>query len=316
MKKVFFVVLLTLSIKPAFAQKIYFTDTTNTWFTHFKDDNAGISGTPYYYYSGSFYNGLYTYYYLSEYIGAPGVYFVREDTIGGVVYINPGFPGSSDSDRVLYNYNLHAGDTIHFTYGYRHPYSYYPYIDSVIWVDSILIRGVYHKVFSLIEIDTFYIHDIGYNPFQTYIEGIGSVYDPVCNIYDSYHIHDAEMLFCFSTGAGVMWDSPAIDLPYIYPSYGDTAHFINDCAPLKVPEIVATSGIKVWPDPATDEVNIQVVPGSKITLYNTAGQIRTGVTAQKDVEKIDVANLPPEIYFVQIINPLTRERTIQKLMKL
>ena len=124
------------------------------------------------------------------------------------------------------------------------------------------------------------------------------------------------MLFCFSTGAGAAWGSPTIDLPFIYPGYGDTAHFINDCTSLATDAVFADNNIKLWPNPTTGEVNISGIAGTEITIYNTMGEIKARINAQKDVETVDIAYLPPGIYILQVMNPITMQRHAHKLIKL
>ncbi len=145
MKKPILAAFMVILSFTGYTQKIRFTDTSNYWGSQ-GIESSSIAYQGIYQYRlccTNIFNGL-TYYDLHGVLDHwPLDFYVREDTAAGLVYM---WNFQDSVEQVLYNYNLHPGDTIHFEYA--NP----PFIDSVLSVDSMLINGVYHKVFSLYEL--------------------------------------------------------------------------------------------------------------------------------------------------------------------
>ena len=157
MKKLLLILLTTLSVTVS-AQKIRFTDSRNHWVTH---GSAGMEGC---YFDNYSQYGMDTVIYMHTYKqlynscshlpGYPGCIptcsmaqnmLIREDTIADIVYYRT---WSSDTvEHILYDYNMNVGDTIlyNLTSGINATI-----VDSVINIDSIIINGVYHKVFTFV----------------------------------------------------------------------------------------------------------------------------------------------------------------------
>lgn len=154
MKNILLLLLLCIACFGTKAQKIRFTDTTNHW----QSNGFTLAGP----------------FELQDYIGpdtaihglhyrrfSSGPIYVREDTLAGHVFYRNTL-SSDTAEYVLYRYDLNVGDTVHI--GYR--------VDSLVAIDSTLINGAYHKVFTMLGITGFNYH--GY----TYVEGIGSLGGP------------------------------------------------------------------------------------------------------------------------------------------
>src|ERR1043165_5799097 len=104
------------------AQKIRFTDSTNTWVTYW--NNADCGYIAHYYYSGdSSYHG---YYYRNLFRVSTRIWsvepcstymiqsmYIREDTVANMVFCRNLGTGDT-TERVLYDYNLNVGDSIHY----------------------------------------------------------------------------------------------------------------------------------------------------------------------------------------------------------
>ena len=283
MKKLLFLSLIVWFSIFASAQKIHFTDSYNSWLTQ------GVYATAYnvrssndtgiYVINGISYIRQFFGYYETGF-GFFNHYFFREDTVAGKVYY---FSWQDSLEHVLYNYNLHAGDTISFDY--VNP----PYIDSVISVDSTLINGVYHKVFSLYETNPYYNYA---NPYYTYVEGIGGINQPL-NVRLFYRGNGWEKLTCFQQN-GI---APVLNIPYLDSS--GMRSFTNCFSTM-----VATTSSKeaeIFPNPVTTELTI-TAPNkiTEITITNLIGQ--TIYTQKCSAEKItvNVANLPAGVYMVKI----------------
>jgi len=136
------------------AQKIRFTDSANHWqsngytlagpfeFEDYIGPDTVIYGLHYRRFSG-------------------GPIYVREDTLAGRVFYR-NTQSSDTAEYVLYRYDLNVGDTTHIGH----------WVDSLVAIDSILINGTYHKVFTMLGIAGFNYHG------DTYVEGIGSLGGP------------------------------------------------------------------------------------------------------------------------------------------
>lgn len=72
---------------------------------------------------------------------------------------------------------------------------------------------------------------------------------------------------------------------------------------LTVGEAPSANGIKMYPNPATDVLNIEhSINTSKIVISDVNGAIISATTATGTQNAIDTKNLAPGIYFVQLVN--------------
>ena len=225
------------------AQKIHFTDSTNVW------TYAGVRGmdpsylfeTQLSYRQDSIVDGV-TYRNMND------VYLIREDTTTHRVYCR--VIGMDSTDRLLYRYDLNVGDTVHFDNSLGGMVSG-PFIDSVVSIDSTLIDGVYHKVFTLQ--DTGY-YDLGHG--FTYVEGLGGLAEPLLGIYVGCG-ELAEKDVCFSQ-AGVY---PYINVKF-KNCYAPIDSFVNSslCTDpfLSVKSIAGIPDISINPNPFSNTISVRI----------------------------------------------------------
>jgi hypothetical protein len=310
MKYLFYFIPLFCSLSSS-AQKLHFTN--NTWSTTMIDGTMGscpIDNYGVYSITGDTLIGGKDYKIISG--GAcPHHYtgYVREDTFAGMVYIN-----INDTERILYNYNLHLGDTIHFAAFDSHLPLYIHYTDSVIKVDSTMINGVYHKIFSLVEIDS--AHNTGGFSSDAYIEGIGSVQGPLYPVFVPNGFEFTETLRCF-------YDDTAHDIvkaPYHLSLIGHPANdtFKNNCT-LAVSHIaLLVPEIKISPNPAFNIVNLAInnMPSNfncSYSINDITGRQLKKENINSSKQQIDISNLQPGIYLITI--NLQNKIITEKLVK-
>ena len=309
MKYIVLILLITvLNAQVSYCQKIHFCDTTNQWITFGHDTIYGGEAISFFKirpWSGSYwplYGGLaWNYYYdlddsfsLSGHLSTQD-YTVREDTDLGIVYIY-----SLDTEYILYNYNLHFGDTVH-----QH---YFEGVDScvyqVVQLDSVVINGVYHKKFTMHELDTVHPYRPGWDTLYTYVEGIGSLFKPISNTRDLLYNH--ALLHCF-TNQGIQ---PVVDISFPYPSMTDTEYFTNSCIPVETANAeLVTSVITLSPNPATSQVTITGATNSDVRVYDGMGREVMRYRPQTETVDIDVSHLVPGFYLVHIGS---RDKSVSK----
>ena len=251
------------------AQKIRFTDTRNHWVI-----SGGYAFDPspigfYLYYNGdSVIDGIF----YKRLMLNTSYYFVREDTTSGMVYCRTtplGYNWGDTEEHVLFNYNLHPGDTVFNSFGERNSK------DSLVYLDSTLIQGVYHKVFGFRRSRMSWTTDT--SGFYSIIEGVG-----FCN-YPYYPFTDCfegwQKLICFSQHAIYVPDTDfiAINTPYLLCSFFDTMNTTSGCASLGVSDIIKSiPSISIYPNPASTILNVDMknVSGEsgQIFIYDIQGR--------------------------------------------
>ncbi len=211
-------------------------------------------------------------------------YWIREDTTVNIVYYRE--PEMDTLEHRLYDYNLQLGDTIQFTNG-----AYVSY-DSVAGLDSVLLRGVYHKIFTMQG-----------NPSgraYTMIEGIGATNSPVWPAFFTSGPEYLEKLLCFREDTFM---PGVVAAYYMYAGAEGPDSFRNgaeDCYPLSVAKPEKTPML-LYPNPATTTLSItapQVI--SSVSIINLIGQTvyTHGCNAEK--AEVDIARLPNGVYFVEV----------------
>jgi endonuclease I len=106
--------------------------------------------------------------------------------------------------------------------------------------------------------------------------------------------------------------------PFIdYPVFADCIWGGADCSSLDVANVFHDIPIAIFPNPASNEINISFPFGLKenglVTVMNVAGQVvfnKTNVTDK--ALKMDVSNWPKGVYFLQIGNG--QKTTFRKLL--
>jgi hypothetical protein len=309
---------------PSFAQKIKFTNNTNTW--SMIDSTIGccipyvVRFTTAHYDGRDTVNGLR---YQRLYYDF-GSCLVREDQ--GRVYVI----GNVDStERVLYDFNLELNDTIH---------QYYEYDIYTSWVssmDSTQLFGIWYKVWHFDGMDT----NVYTNKVFTYqynvIEGIGctnGVYYPAAPYdYSAY----SDQLLCFHNDMG--YDGP-FSKPVTTYAYDYTGSFDNDlsCAiyqpaphvpPPADDQLLSTTLLAnstgktiVTPNPVTDASIIvfpSVIRSGTIVVLNELGQTISNSSFQ-NARSMPVGNkiLTPGNYFYRVTDLNNGKAFTGKITKL
>jgi hypothetical protein len=182
----------------ATAQKIAFVDTSNTWLTAGGSDGGCTWGRTFRFsVDTNFYGQTYKKFrsvklkYGTTTAGCNANigngFYIREDLAAGVVFYRQ--PSLDNQDHILYNYNLSVGDTIQYP-DFTAPGA--TVADSVINRDSILIGGVYHRVFD------FQSKEGRGSRVYSVIEGVGCVNSPLYPVIMSHCGDFFENLRCFS----------------------------------------------------------------------------------------------------------------------
>lgn len=206
-------------------------------------------------------------------------YFVREDTL-----LNKVFVLEDTTEKLLYDYNLRAGDTISYT-----SLSGLTFIDSVKSIDSTLLNGVYHKVFNFGSCERFP------GPRRSYmvVEGLGCMRNPFYVLYGACFEGD-ECLVCFEHRGS----TPAAYV--VAPMCYGTNYFNNSCnytLGVDKPTVAEVAGISVYPVPAKEAVTITLPTNNSsvgtLLLYNMMGQL---IDTQKVDDKSNTKVVNTELF--------------------
>ena len=279
------------------AQRIRFTDHSNRWVKY----GSGNPSCPYTYNriltygTDTVIDGI-SYQHLLENIhvltttGCTTIptanYFVREDTIAGIIYYrNLAITASHDTmEHIYFNYNLVAGDTINYL-GSIH--------DSVLMVDSTLINGIYHKIFYMGSNRTMSVY--------TFLEGVGSMKFPYVNFMDGCD-YGYEELECFSQGTTLPDINFLVYSCYVTP--GTLYHNGSSCLGDGVENYKKTKySFTVTPNPVAELLTIQ---GSElinnIEIFRSFGKLLFKKSPEDNYCQVDVSEFNSGVYLVRINN--------------
>ncbi len=275
----------------SFAQKIRFTDNSNVWniLVTYHNSTTVFTQTATFVYGdtltidGNLYSTL-------------GAYYVREDSAAKMVYIryhdlNHGLVDSVD--RVLYNYNLHQGDTVISNQFFGN------YISWVSYIDSTKINNYYHKVWHFAghkDTSSSYI-------FYNVIEGLGCT-----NMFD-YPVNTPEpdganQLVCFlNKGINPPLSQAVLSYGMFY-LYSLEFNNIGNC-PLGVEEINQNNtAATIFPNPVNENSKIVLpytVSAGTLTVTNGVGQVISSSSFHEQQEvPIGDISLIPGIYIYQV----------------
>ena len=278
------------------AQKIHFCDTTNRWVTSGYDSFNSRSVITYYKPSccdTPFEWPVYSYTDIDvmEYDGTfeyGGTFSVREDTAAGILYwLND----MTIADEVFFDYNLVPGDLFH-----QHNVIDSNIIDSVVSLDSILIGSYYYRRWTMVELDTDYIHGFrGWRTVNTFVEGIGHLFAPTNR--RSNDPSSTEFLRCFKHA------DTAVDFTtyYFCPEYGDTLYFLNECATVWTPQVVIPEKqISLSPNPAKTQITLFGVVNCAINIYDFTGREIANYYSQTENIDIDLSHFVSGLYLFRI----------------
>ncbi len=270
----------------SFAQKIRFTDSTNSWFSslHGAFDPYGGNRTALYDTATVMHGNTYR---RIKYIGygysAGTGLVIREDTATKMVYYRtlPSWGGDT-VEHVLYNYNLNIGDTIQYL-----DWGSISHVDSVIAIDSILINGVYHKWFD-------FKNKVGSeHRAYTVIEGVGCTNNPV---YPAFGVcfEYFEALWCFRQNS----ITPAFGIRR-NDCYNSSGAVLQNCSTMDVSKAPPTlTSTTIHPNPASTELNISTASTANITIYDLAGRCILNTQTIKQSTTINTSSWHNGLYMV------------------
>ena len=77
---------------------------------------------------------------------------------------------------------------------------------------------------------------------------------------------------------------------------------------------VSKIGIKMYPNPTSNELTIEGAEGYELSIYNITGQFFDKLRMTKNKETINIASLVPAMYIIQIVSP-SGEKQVRKFVK-
>jgi len=199
---------------------------------------------------------------------------IRQDTINKTVYFC--IPNTT-TDTLLYNFNLHVGDTLPITYNN----SGYNYVASI---DSVLVGPTYRKRYN--------IHNGSSSNGCSLIEGIGSTKGLLYPLNGA--LGYSFILNCFSNAGQI-----------VYP-YSPNTNEGYCCAQLltEVITVYNETAITIYPNPASDKIEVSSRQNevSNIEIYNLLGEIIYAYPTADYLSPItiNVADIPNGVYFMQV----------------
>ena len=287
MKRIFFILCnIWLSIA-CDAQKIHFSDSTNVW-QEFVVTSTG--GPPEFYY----YNinvirdsilGSVDYRVLN--IG----FMIREDTILKKVYARDVV---NDSDVVLMDYNLNAGDTFTINFDSPIPYQY-----VVNGVDSTLIDSIWYKVWHFSRFDS----SSDFGPWCDVIEGVGCIQHPTYMLAATgVSGESGHYMYCFSNKGVTPPLTPAV-------SFFDNTTSCSYYPTLEIDDLrLSKDDAIIYPNPVQSELNIiSTEKISSVVISNLYGQMIYSPTSNSKEVQIDVSKLSSGIYLAKINGGIMRK---------
>ncbi len=305
-------IIMLLSTISGKAQKIHFSDKTNHWM-YTMGTFEGCEGRIYRGYGrDSILNGV-NYQTLVDTLvpyvvwgtmtggcfGAQYInLFIREDILAGKVYCRN--PRSDTVERLLFDYNLHIGDSMS---NYGDMSTTYRYHDTVYAIDSTLIGTTYHKIF--------YLTDAQYGSVglrnNVFVEGIGSLNWIHAPLY-TYYFEYLETIQCFSTRGY----NPVFNIPcpnYMGTVISDTFKNNIGCSVLGLSDPSMTQNIQLSPNPAYSEITItspELI--NELIITNLTGQVVSNLAPKNISASIAVNNFPSGMYIVEIRTGNSNER--------
>ncbi len=288
MKKTVLIALLLMSWHHSFSQKIHFCDTTNKWrwFAY------SCGGDPWYVVENTdtLLNDTMIHGNLYRTLRGAGC-GVREDTSAGKVYaiLPPQYPDFDSSERLLYDYNLHAGDS----FKTKHT------IHVVASTGSVLLNSIPHKTWHLHGVfgdSTIHVSVADYDV----IEGMGSLNEPLYPL-NPFFFETCVTLTCFENHGS----RPVLDHKVGY--YFDNDSSCTFTFGLGINHI-QTSKVtpRVIPNPVNQSSKIvfpeKIISGTVIVV-NNVGQSVINITFNNKEEILIGDSIHNHgIYYYRIIN--------------
>lgn len=266
-------ILLFLSLSAAVstsAQKIWFSDTANSWKTVGNSTMGCEWQRTATYGPDTMIAGLHYRkidYSLTIVTSSSGCtadlgknFYIREDTNNNLVFYRTLSPSSQE--ELLYNYNLNLGDTIQYKIS-----AGVTVADSVVGIDTILINGLACRVFDFQNKE-----GRGLRAY-TVIEGVGCTNNPVFPAFMAACFEYNENLTCFSQN-GLASDF-IMRQNYCYTLGGN--YTINcDATTVGIADNDTRMApvAKIYPNPASSAINIVTESGlqNNVSVYDLSGR--------------------------------------------
>jgi len=293
----------SISVQSSFAQKLFFTDTSNKWYiSSYFSEPGGIPGGPtdlwsacddHFYFTqsvvfkGETYLVLNEYGYCSSYLGGPFSHtsadsaLIREDTAAGKVYARVLKLQSSyttdTSEVILFDYALQVGDT--FTMrnvlgNFRH------YVDTVGFT---MINNVPHKTFLLRDVLS------PQSNYYTVVEGLGTLYGVLFPYQPIDPISGGWYLKCFSNkDVGLVTNNPA---------------WYFNCT-LDIGSMPEKPLAEIYPNPANEYLAIKFersLDHATIAIFDLSGRLISKTPVSGRGWRIDIRSLAPGIYLIKMV---------------
>jgi len=203
----------------------------------------------------------------------PGYYVgaIRQDTAARTVYY---YESGSTSERLLYDFNLHAGDTL------RGFLAQCPDDSVIAEEDSVLINGNFRKRWKL---------NLWYGP-NYIIEGIGFTggpLSPICGWFEG-----GPTLICCTQDNVVLFED----------SLYTTTPGLCDLIDLVYP-VEKNSAPLLYPNPVNDEVVLETIEApATLRIFNSMGceVVEQKILSTKTI--LNLKDLPKGIYFYTLNN--------------
>lgn len=290
MKKLYLTLLMLLLITFSFAQKIRFSDSTNTW----EDLHVSIADNPPdLWYHHNHYGGdtIINSMHYRQLLGADAMnpVFIREDTILNKVFLFTHFSDTIIREEVLMDYNLQTGDTI------KHTYTYDTMAHVVASVDSTMVGNTWYRVWNF-EPVAFPSSGIPYSV----IEGIGCTSGPIFPVWPRPLIEDYWYMYCFSNNN----TAPPVNPPVGEGNFNNT----SSCHLDVTNTIARPDKVYIVPNPVNEHSKIvfpYTIAEGSLYINNIMGQtVRTSSLQQKQEQTIGI--LPAKGLYFYILLDKTR----------
>ncbi len=119
--------------------------------------------------------------------------------------------------------------------------------------------------------------------------------------------------------SGGMWVKPTATTTYVV-EMDLCGHVTRDSAKVLVFPAGLSTALKVtepmvWPNPASNELNIEHAPGCDVQLYDALGRLVQSAHIISENEQMQIGALPAGIYSLHIVDAVTGCRSVHKISK-
>jgi len=201
--------------------------------------------------------------------------------------------GPTGGERLTYRFDVEVGDTVQVAAALGEEfYHIVSGIDSMEMLDGTYRKRIYIDLYLYFQ-GEFEGH---FSEREIWVEGIGALrgaplWEPK---WTGWHVFEflADTLYCFSDSTGSI---------YVDETYQSCDVLITDVA-----EISKKKPVKIYPNPATDVLNIEITSPElrfgKISIWNLQGTLMVRSPPQ-GLTELDVSLWPKGVYLVQVDLP-------------